>query len=110
MKRCAHVERGQHGKGRGVRAAKGRAYVHANERGRDRGGMNIRPHGGRGACTYMPMIGGTNEGVHSSREEGIYGLPFSFAVTKSSPPGFLPSTCKVLCLGLWSLRELALQT
>jgi hypothetical protein len=34
------------------------------------------------------------------------GLPSSFEDAKSSPPCFLPSTCKVLCLGLWEVRGL----
>jgi hypothetical protein len=34
------------------------------------------------------------------------GLPSSFEGAKSSPPCSLPSTCKVLCLGLWEVRGL----
>jgi hypothetical protein len=34
------------------------------------------------------------------------GLPSSFQGAKSSPPCSLPSTYKVLCLGLWEVRGL----
>jgi hypothetical protein len=38
------------------------------------------------------------------------GAYICFVVAKPSPLGSLPSTCKVLCLGLWRLRDLALHT
>jgi hypothetical protein len=68
------------------------------------------PRSWRGAHAYAPIIGGRNKGVHCSKEEGIYGLSSSFEVAKPSLPGSLPSTCKVLCLGLWRLGDLALHT
>jgi hypothetical protein len=78
--------------------------THGNE------GRGCKPRSWRGAHTYTPIIRGANGGAYGSREEGIYGLPSSFEVAKSSPPGSLPNTCKVLCLGLWRLGDLDLQT
>jgi hypothetical protein len=59
-------------------------------------GCSRTPCGWHEAHTYMPIIGGANGGAHGSKEEGIYVLPSSFEVAKPSPPGSLPSTCKVL--------------
>jgi hypothetical protein len=60
--------------------------------------------------TYTPFIKGVHKGLHGSWNEGIYGLPSSFEVAKSSPCGSLSSTYKVLCLGLLRPGDLALQT
>jgi hypothetical protein len=73
-------------------------------------GYGHMPRGWRGAHTYVPIIRGANRGAHSSKEEGICGLPSSFEDAKPCPPGTLPSNCKVLCLGLWRQGDLALHT
>jgi hypothetical protein len=65
---------------------------------------------GVGRICARPSLGAQTGGVHGSKEEGIYVLPSSFEVAKPSFLGSLPSTCKVLCLGLWRLGDLALHT
>jgi hypothetical protein len=65
---------------------------------------------GMGHIRTRPSLGAQTGGVHGPKEEGIYVLLYSFEVAKPSPHGSLPSTCKVLCLGLWRLGDLALHT
>jgi hypothetical protein len=65
---------------------------------------------GVGRIRACPSLGARTGGAHGSKEDPIYVLPSSFEVAKPSPPGSLPSTCKVLCLGLWRLGDLALHT
>jgi hypothetical protein len=63
---------------------------------------------GVGRIRARPSLGVRTGGTHGSKKEPIYVLPSSFEVPKPSPPGSLPSTCKVLCFKLWRLKNLAL--
>jgi hypothetical protein len=63
-----------------------------------------------GRIRARPSLGRKWEVHTAPKEEGIYVLYSSFEVIKPSRPGSLPSTCKVLCLGLWRLGDLAHHT
>jgi hypothetical protein len=129
----AHGEEGAHGnggahghrgaRGKGGRAARGGAHGHRGAQGNwevrtAKGRVCARPLGWpRPLATWVawthtraPIIGARMGGAHDFKEGPIYVLPSSFEVAKPSPPGSLPNTCKVLCLGLWRLRDLALHT
>jgi hypothetical protein len=98
----------------------GGAYVHAYDGGRIQvdafsGHGCVQPPSechvvGCGTHTCALMIRGADKGAHGSWEEGIFGLPSSLEVAKSSPCGSLPSTCIVFCLELVRLEDLAHQT
>jgi hypothetical protein len=66
--------------------------------------------GSMGAYTHAHHWGCEWGARTAPRRGPIYVLPSSFEVAKPSPPGYLSSTCKVLCLGLWRLGDLALHT
>jgi hypothetical protein len=65
---------------------------------------------GVGRILVRPSLEARTGDAHGSKEEPIYVLPSSFEVAKPSLLSSLPSTCKVLCLGLWRLGDLALHT
>jgi hypothetical protein len=90
---------------RGGRARPRGAYARAPNDGR-----GLSPRGWCGRIHARPSLGVRTGGAHGSKEGPIYVLPSSFEVAKPSPLGSLPSTYKVLCLGLWRLGDLALHT
>jgi hypothetical protein len=104
----AHGKEGAHGhggaRGKGGRTAKG--HVRARPLGWPRPPATWVAW----VHTHAPIIGARMGGDNDFKEGPIYVLPSSFEVAKPSPPGSLPSTCKVLCLGLWRLGDLALHT